>query len=97
MQRVYVERESSPIKAGWSARSPQLRLAAHGRDRELADANLCRTISRFLAPFERAGTLRTEVATLRLARRGDGPGITIVLIPPPEQRRPTAAGEGEGE
>jgi len=78
--RVFVQRESSPIKSGWAARSPRLRLAGHGRTPQIADANLERVIGQFLAPFERNDTLTQEVSGLGLQTDDDtSPGITVHL------------------
>jgi hypothetical protein len=77
---VRVPRTQIPIKAGWAARASALNLTAHGRDREIADLNLQRAVACFLAPFQRAGTVRQELDGSGLEYDGEAWPIAIVLV-----------------
>lgn len=76
--RVFVQQAVSPIKGGWAAHG--LGLAAHGRDPQIASANLERTLLRFFTPFERAGTLEREVGLLGLETDSSVQVLEVSLI-----------------
>ncbi len=63
---VKLNRELKPIKSEWCSRAPELGLAAHGYNEEVADRNLERTVRLFLTPLQRAGTLQEAITALGL-------------------------------
>lgn len=63
---IVLYREVDKIASGFRSHCPMLRMAAHGDTPEAADRNLEQGVRLFLAPFERAGTLRSEVRALGL-------------------------------
>lgn len=75
---IKLNRVREPIKNGWSSRAVAPRVAAHGRSPELADLNLERVVRLYLAPFERAGTLESEVTALGLQVVNDG-ALNVIL------------------
>ena len=77
---VMLKHEVKRIKNGWSVRSPELRLAAHGFSQEAAMLNLQSTVRLLLAPFSRDGTLTEEIRMmgLRMSETG-GEGISVIL------------------
>ena len=76
---ITLHRELKPIKNGWSSRSPELGLAAHGHSAEVADKNLQRAARLFLTPFQREGTLLDQVAALGLQVQGDQGCLDVTL------------------
>ena len=77
---LVLKRSLKPIKNGWSAESPNLGVAAHGRSPELADENLIHTARLFFAPAQREGRAETVAAALGLKfEGGDAEGLTIRL------------------
>jgi hypothetical protein len=77
---IKLYREVNPIKNGWCARSPVLKLAAHGYSQEVADKNLERTVRLFLAPFQREGTLQEELHAVGLELVEDGNVREIAVV-----------------
>ena len=76
---VVIHHEVSRIKNGWAVRASELGLTAHGRSEETARLNLERGVRLFLAPFERSGTLASEVKNLGLEVIKHGDGLTLSL------------------
>jgi hypothetical protein len=76
---VELYREVEQIAKGYRSRCPALHIAAHGYSPEVADKNLARAVRLFLAPFQRAGTLREEARTLGLGEIEDIEGLQIVF------------------
>jgi hypothetical protein len=63
---VVLKRELIPIKAGWSSKSTELGMTAHGYSPETADENLIHAVRLFFQPFYREGNLKEHVSALRL-------------------------------
>ncbi len=76
--RIVLKPHMYPIKNGFAACIPELRLTAHGYSPELARSNLERVILQFLKPFERQGNLGDEVKSLGVKIEEDGLGLTVV-------------------
>jgi hypothetical protein len=66
------------IKNGFEARSPELRLAAHGHSADVARRNLERTALLLLSPFDRGGVLEEEVRRLGLRAEEDGSELVVM-------------------
>lgn len=75
--KVILKQELNRIKNGFSARTPSLRLRAHGASPELAARNLERTVLLYLRPFERAGTLKQELEAAGLEAHADDGELTV--------------------
>ena len=76
---LLIGHEVYPIKNGWAARSPQLKLTAHGFSKETARLNLERGVKLFLRPFQREGTLEAEIASMGLTVNRDGVEQEIIV------------------
>jgi len=77
--RVILKHELNRVKNGFAARSPELRLVAHGHSDELARRNLERTALLFLKPLERQGVLEEELSRLNLRVEDEAEELTVVV------------------
>ena len=59
--RIILKHEVERAKNGYLIRSPELHLASYGATLDLAIRNLERLATRYLSPFERAGSLQVEI------------------------------------
>lgn len=75
---IMLKHELNRVKNGYTARSPELRLAAYGATPEMALRNLEHMANCFLRPFERQGALDQEIAAARLEIEPDGAADLIV-------------------
>lgn len=69
--QIVMKHEMKQIKNGWSARAPELGIAAHGYNEEVAKINLERGVRLFFQPFQRNGTLKSEVEEMGLKASGN--------------------------
>ncbi len=77
---VVLKQTIYPIKNGFAAHSPELRLTAHGYSPEVARENLERIALLFLKPFERQGTLKEEIRFLGLKVNGEEGELAVNAI-----------------
>lgn len=77
---IILKHETYHIKNGFAARSPELRLTAHGYSPEVARENLERTALLFLKPFARQGSLKEEIRFLGL-KADDEDGELAIRVP----------------
>jgi len=75
---LIINQEIKRIKNGWAIRAPQLGFTAHGHSQEVARLNLQRGIRLFLQPFQRNGTLETEIMRIGL-KSGNGDEGKLVI------------------
>lgn len=78
--KVVLKSETKRVKNGYCVRAPELRLAAHGYNEEVARQNLQNTVRLYLSPFVRQGTVRDEMrrAGLRVSEVDDGE-LSVIL------------------
>lgn len=69
-----------PIKNGFAANSPEVRLTAHGSTPELARRNLETITTLFLRSFERSGVLDEEVRLMRLTAVPNGQELIVTTV-----------------
>lgn len=77
--RIILRQETYRIKNGFAARSPELKLTAHGYSPEVAKANLERVAFLFFRSFERASRLQQEIELLGIEAYGDNLGLSVVI------------------
>lgn len=78
--RIVLKHETYQVRSGWAARSPEVGMAAHGRNEDMARSNLAYTVRLFLAPFQREGTLEQEVQRMGLQVISDASkAVTVEL------------------
>ena len=76
---ILLERELTPIKAGWSSGNSSLHLMAHGYSQEVADKNLQRAAAMYFAVLRRGGYLDDVLVKHGLQADGNSEGIEVVL------------------
>ena len=74
---IILKQEAYQVKNGYAARSPELKLTAHGSTIELARRNLERTVELFLKSFERQGILNDKVQSLGLKVEPNGANLVV--------------------
>ena len=76
--RVVMKQEVNRVKNGFAARCSELRVVAHGYSPETATQNLERLVLLYLRPFERQGTLSSEIKSAGLRAEDEGSELTVV-------------------
>ncbi len=74
---LVIKHSVNRVKNGFAARSPELRLTAHGHSPEVARRNLEHLALHLLRPFERTGRLREEVQRAGVEVRDEGEGLEV--------------------
>ncbi len=75
--RVVLKPAMKRVRNGYSATSPEFRIAAHGFSPEQARMNLEKAAQLLLRPFERAGTLRSELHIAGVSPVDDGGPLSV--------------------
>jgi hypothetical protein len=78
VMKVVLKHDVNRIKNGFAARSPQLKVVAHGHSPEIARRNLERLVFLYLSPFQRRGILKEELEKARLEAEGTESDLTVV-------------------
>jgi len=79
---VRIEAQVAPIKGGWLARAPKLKLARAGESETEALAALKQTVAAYCAGLKRDGTLRSALQRNGVEVTGDRDGdCEVVLLP----------------
>ena len=79
MLKIVIKHEISRIKNGFAATALGMNLTAHGYSPEVAKLNLERGILLYFRPFERDGTLASELAG-RSAVQAEDDGEELVVL-----------------
>jgi len=77
--RIYVLSTLATIKGGVEARSPELRIAGHGRDEKQALESLRRGVSAWCEGLQRAGGLERVLEQRGLRHDGDGDELSVLV------------------
>ncbi len=75
---IVLKHETYGIKGGVCARGPQIKLAAHGYNEEIALFNLVTAARHFLTPFVRAGVGPEELKSLAIEFDDGSPNDVVV-------------------
>lgn len=81
---VVLKQETYRVKNGFAARSPELKLAAHGISPEIARRNLEDTVLSMLKPLERQGNLPDMIRSMGLTVKSEEGELAVVFAALPE-------------
>jgi hypothetical protein len=77
--QVVLKQVMNQAKNGYLVKSPELRIAAYGSTLDLATRNLERLALLYLRPFEREGSLETELSVAGLQTEPNDQGLSVRL------------------